>query len=232
MSTPVPYTALRELASLDTCVVADAIEYFDVRLRNEGYSNLENLHCHFPDQAPMVGYAITVQVRSGNPPINGAAYPWRIDWWSELDAFPSPHVLVIEDLDRRPGIGSFVGEVHGAILQALGCVGIITNGAVRSLDAIERTGLQLFSQSVSPSHAYAHVVNFGTPVEVAGLRVHPGDLLHGDRNGIVRVPVHVAPEIPAFAAAKRARDREIIAFCRSANFSRGALADMLRETRG
>jgi regulator of RNase E activity RraA len=224
-------STLRELAALDTCTVANAIDTLDVRLRNEGYCTTDKLCCHFPSHPPMVGYAVTLRVRSGNPPMAGGTYLERTDWWAELERLPRPHVLVIEDMDHRPGAGAFVGEVHAHILKTFGCVGVVTNGAVRALHTIQPLGMQLFSGSVSPAHAYIHVVHYETTVKVAGLQIRPGDLLHGDQHGVIRVPNAVAAEIPAAAARLVAEEQRIIAECQNSNATPAELAGMLRRRR-
>lgn len=224
-------STLQELAALDTCTVANAIDSLDVRLRNEGYCTTDKLCCHFPTLPPMVGFAVTLRVRSGNPPMAGGSYLERTDWFAELERLPRPHVLVIEDMDHRPGTGAFVGEVHAHILKALGCVGVVTNGAVRALHAIQPLSMQVFSGTVSPAHAYIHVVHFETAVKVAGLQIRPGDLLHGDQHGVIRVPKTVATEVPEAAAQLVAEERRIIAECHNPNTTPAQLAEMLRRRR-
>jgi len=209
---------LAALARLDTCAVANAIECFDVRLRNEGFTDA-SIRCLLPSLPPMVGYAMTLRVRSESPSWKGENYLERTEWWARLQALPAPHILVVQDMDRHPGTGAFMGEVHAAILQALGGVGAITNGAVRDLPAVERLGFRLFSSSVAVSHSYMHVVEIGGPVEVGGLRIAPGDLLHGDQHGIVQIPAEVVERIPATVARIREREREIVKYCHLAGFS-------------
>ncbi len=228
MEPPITQAELKALTAFDTCAVANAIECFDVRLRNEGFSD-SSIRCHFPQLAPLAGYAVTLRVRSGNPPMEGGAYLDRSDWWDQIEAQPAPHIVVVEDVDDIPGVGAFVGEIHSAILRALGCVGVITNGAVRDLAAVERTGFQLFSGSVSVSHAYMHVIAVNVPVNVAGMCIYPGDLLHGDRHGIIRIPPQIAPKLPATIAGIQAREREILQFCKSGEFSKPGLRRMLRK---
>jgi len=98
----------------------------------EGFADC-SLHCQFPQLPPLVGYAITLRIRASSPPPKGHNYLDRTDWWKQIESFLLPHVMVIQDMDARPGRGAFVGEVHAAILKALGCVGVVTNGAVRDL---------------------------------------------------------------------------------------------------
>jgi 4-hydroxy-4-methyl-2-oxoglutarate aldolase len=105
------------------------------------------------------------------------------------------------------------------ILQALNCVGVVTNGSVRSIPAAERAGFHLFSGSVSVSHAYVHIIDIGAPVEIGGLKIQSGDLLHGDLHGVQSIPLGIAAQIPPIAARISARKRELIALCQSPEFS-------------
>jgi regulator of RNase E activity RraA len=208
----------RSLKALDSCAVANAIERFHVQLRNEGFTE-DGLTCRFPEMPPILGYAMTLKVRSGAPPTKGSVYFENTDWWNVLLAVPSPRILVIQDMDRIPGVGALVGEVHAAILQSLGCVGVVTNGAVRDLPRVQSLGFQMFSGSLSVSHAYSHTIRVGGAVHIGGLEISPGDLLHGDRHGIVRVPKELAGRIPATAAALRRKEEEIITYCQSSTFT-------------
>ena len=186
---------LDQLRRLDSSTVANAIEMFDVRLRNTGFTD-SRVHCIFPDFPPMVGYAATARIRTSNPPMEGHSFYDRTDWWNHILSIPAPRIVVVEDVDEHPGLGSFIGEVHANILYALGCVGIVTNGAVRGLRAMRAIGFQMFAGNLSVSHAYAHILDFGGPVTVAGMKVRAGDLLHGDVHGVQTIPLEIADKIP------------------------------------
>jgi len=125
--TPEEFEALRRL---ETPMVANVIDTFAVRLRNEGFADA-SIRCLFPLLEPMLGYAVTVRIRCSSPPPTGHAYPDRTDWWNHIISVPSPRVVVIQDVDSHPGRGALLGEVHGHILKALDCVGAATNGSVR-----------------------------------------------------------------------------------------------------
>jgi len=217
---------LQALAALDTCSVSNAIETFGLRLRNEGYAD-HTVFCCMPELPSMVGYAETIKVRASAPPPDRKAYLDRTDWWTELKSVDSPRVLVIEDVDRATGAGAFIGGVHAHIFKALGCVGAITNGAVRDLPEVAGIEFQLFAGSVSPSHAYMHVVEYGCPVTIGGLKILPGDLVHADRHGIVTIPKEIAGEIAAVVEELHEREQKIINLCLSGKFSMEALCGLL-----
>ena len=216
------------LRDLDTCTVSNAIEKFNVRLRDEGFIS-GSVRCQFPHFAPMLGYAVTARVRTSAPPMEGHTYYDRTDWWSNVLTIPAPRVVVIEDLDKPPGVGSFVGEVHANILLSLGCVGVVTNGAVRGVNRVEPAGFQMFAGNVTPSHAYAHIVEFGEPVEIGGLKILPGDLIHGDRHGVQTIPLSIAPQLTNMASKILNEDRELVEFCRSQGFSLRELTERLQR---
>lgn len=224
---PIPAEQLDALRRLDSCTVSDAIETFEVRLRNSGFADAR-IRCMFEDFPPMVGYAATAQLRSGEPPITGRIYVDRTDWWNNILEVPAPRVVVLEDLDKPPGLGAFLGDMHAAILRALGCVGYVTDGAVRELPRVRDQGLHLFAGNVAVSHAYAHIFDFGSKVKVGGLEVHPGDLLHGDRHGLLTIPKEIAAEIPIAAAKLQQAEQRVIDFCRSQEFSVGKLRQELK----
>jgi len=168
---------------------------------------------------PMIGYAATIQIRGSAPPMALDPYPLRTDWWEYVLSLPAPRVAVVQDVASRPGVGSLVGVVHMSILQALHCVGVVTNGSVRDIPAAESAGFHYFAGSVSVSHAYVHIIETGMPVEVGGLEIRSGNLLHGDVHGVQCIPLDIAPEIPAVAAKITAREQELVALCRSPEFS-------------
>lgn len=227
MSNPLSPVQLDALRRFDTCTVANAIEGFHVRLRDVGFAD-SSVRCVFPKMPPLVGYAATVRIRHSGPPVEGRVAIEPTDWWDKLLAVPAPRVVVIQDVSERPGFASFIGEVHARVLQALGCVGAVTNGSVHDLPGIEAAGFRLFAGSVSVSHAYAHIVDFGKPVEIGGLKVNPGDLLHADQHGVLSVPPQIAAEIPAAAERLLERERKVIEFCRSKEFTVEKLRDAVK----
>lgn len=227
-SPPVHPGDLEKLKAFDSCTISNAIERLNVRLRNEGFMS-GVARCRFPNLPPMVGYAATARIRTASPPMSHRCYYDRIDWWQYVASLPEPRVLVLQDADHQPGFGAFVGEIHAAIGIALKCVGCVTNGAVRDLPAVEAMNFQLYARRTSVSHAYAHIAEFGEPVEIDGLKVSSGDLLHGDRHGVINIPVSIASEIPREAAKLLDQERELIDFCHSPRFSLSELEERLQR---
>jgi len=221
---------LEELCRFSTCVTASAIETFGVRMHNTGFADFR-IGCLLRDLPPVVGYAATARIRSANPPMEKQGYSYydRADWWKHILTIPVPRIVVIEDLDERPGLGAFVGAVHAHILKALGCIALVTNGSVRDLAEIRPTGFQLFASHVAVSHAYAHVFDFGGQVQVGGLNIAPGDLIQGDIHGVQTIPMEIADRVPAAARQVVKRRQRLMDFCRSDDFSLEKLHQLMKQ---
>jgi len=219
---------LEAIRRLDTCTVTDAIAALNVRLRNQGYST-GCARCLFGSTSPMLGYAVTGRIRSAEPPMMGRRFVERIDWLKYITTLPEPRVVVLQDVDASPGSGAFWDEVHVRIHMRLGCVGAITNGAVRNLPDIQSLGFYLYAGKISAAQGYAHIIDMGGPVEVGGLTVHPGDLVHGDIHGFVLIPIEIVPELPAAAAQVLSARARVADLCASPEFSLERLKGLLTQ---
>ena len=217
-----------ELQGFDTPTVCNALEVLAPARRGWGFTT-EPLVCVRPGLPPLVALARTATIRSAHPnDLAGSAARELSDaYYAYIDAGPKPSVVVIHDMDERRGYGAFWGEVNSAIHMGLGCEGLITNGGVRDLPDIAQ-GFQMLAARVIPSHAYVHVVDFGRPVDVAGMRVRDGDLIHADQHGAVVIPGDVAAGVKETARLLQARERVIIEAARAPGFT----AEKLRAAQG
>lgn len=209
---------LDAIRRFDVCTISNAVETFNVRPANEGFTD-GSIRCLAGGGQGVLGYAATGLIQGSDVPITRQRCGDREGWWEYVLAAPPPRIVVLQDASGRPGFGSFLGEVHSAILLRLGSIGAITNGAVRDLPAVEAMGFALFGSRVAVSHCYARVVDFGKPVEIGGLRIAPGDLIYGDRHGILSIPKQIAAELPEAAARLVEREQRILDVCRSTEFS-------------
>jgi 4-hydroxy-4-methyl-2-oxoglutarate aldolase len=218
--------ALRKISSPS---VANAIETFKVRPRNQGQMS-SDIKTLFPDLGPLVGYAVTALIRAEPEPVTDHRAS-TFGWWDYVLSIPAPRVIVVHDLDDPRGQGAQWGEVQANIHRALGCAGVVTDGSVRDLDEVRALGFQFAAAHVSVSHAYVHMVDFGLPIKVGGWWVRPGDLIHADHHGVVTVPADIAPKIPEAVAKVEADERKIIKVCQSPDFSADRLKALYREIR-
>jgi len=213
---------LARLARYDSPTLSNAIESFDIRNRDEGFTSQE-IRCQFPDLPAVVGFAATVTVRSHEPPLNPLE---PVHLWNHVQAVPGPRILVAQDLDDPEGVGAMWGEVQATIFKALGCVAIVTDGVVRDLPEVRAMGLQLFAAGTTASHAYAHFESAGHTVTIGGLAVRPGDLLHADRHGVLLIPDGIAAQLPEAADKIIAREQKLIRWIRSKDFDPDRLEEM------
>jgi len=150
--------------------------------------NLDEVRDFMPQMGPMVGYAVTVVVQPGNREHKDA----NPNGWSEYRAYvasvPSPKIVVVQDLDKPNTYGAFWGEVNSNIHRALGCVGTITDGAIRDLDEMTNAGFKALARRLCVGHAFSHPVRWNCPVEAFGRRIEPGQLIHADKHGFLAVP--------------------------------------------
>ena len=201
--------------------MSNAVETFDIRPRDQGFAS-GAVKCMFPAMEPLVGYAATATIRA----LGAVTAGNHAVLYEHVQEVPGPRVVVVQDLDDPPGAGALWGEVQSNIFKALGCAGCVTDGCVRDLEEVRRLGFHFFAGSVGVSHAYVRVESAGTPVTVGGLEVSPGDLLHGDRHGVLLIPHQIAAELPEAADKLIAREQELIRWVQSPDFSYDRLAEM------
>jgi regulator of RNase E activity RraA len=230
MSDPLPPDRLAELRLYSTPTVANAVETFNLQPRTAGFMSSQ-IRCIFPELGTMVGYAYTATIRASTAPPSGAA-ALPAAYWRELEKIPSPRVIVIQDLDDPPGVGAFWGDVQSNIHRALGCTGTVTNGSVRDLDEVRALGFHFFADSIAVSHAYAHLVEIGVPVQVGGITVRPGDLIHGDQHGVLSIPLEIAGRISEGVEKVDRLERQLITYCRTPGFTRQGLETLYNNLRG
>ena len=190
MPTKVSAETLALLRKFDTPTVCNVLELFDCRSRTAGYMDGRIQAC-YPALPPMVGFASTATFRAAAPPRGGDTYMGLGAQVEKLAALPGPTVVVFQDLDDPPVAATF-GEVMATTYKAFDCVGLITSGAGRDLDQVEPLNFPCFTSGTICSHGYTQIVELEVPVRVGGVWVNPGDLLHGDRNGVTTIPIELA----------------------------------------
>ena len=201
------------LRSIDTPTVCNLMEIVAPERRGSFYT-VKHLFCPFPNLPPMVGFAKTVTMRARDKVGGGSYMAKRMDYLDYVAAAPQPGIAVIEHLDDPAGYGAFWGEVQSNIHKALGCLGTITNGSIRDIPQIAE-GFQMLAGSLSPSHAYVHVEDFGIPVTIHGMAVKSGDLIHADQHGAIVVPVNTIDGMKDAADKLAATEAKIIAAAKS-----------------
>ncbi len=212
------HAELLELKRWNTPTIYNGWEQVTRKDAGKECFNLEETKDFMPRMGPMVGYAVTVIIEPGNL----SHRQNNPDAWQQyreyIASVPGPKIVVVQDLDKPSVYGSFWGEVNANTHRALGCVGTITDGAVRDLDEMHNEGFKAIARRLCVGHAYSTPVRWNCEVEVFGTKVQPDQLIHADKHGFLVIP----PEDEAkLLDASRFMDtnecRTLIAAARSAS---------------
>jgi 4-hydroxy-4-methyl-2-oxoglutarate aldolase len=201
--TPEQLDALR---AIDSPTIANAIEYFQVRPRVHGYAGAQ-VRCLIPGMGTMLGYAVTCRGDSTTEDKNRREHA---DLYRAIYALqPLPAVVVIGD-DGDPAkidLSCHAGEMMATTMKRVGAVGLVTNGGLRDIDEIRALGgFHYYGRGLVVAHGRPSIYDVGATVTIGGMTVHPGDLLHGDENGITIVPAEIADKV--VAQAMKVREEE------------------------
>ena len=208
---------IQELAAIDSPTISNAIERFRIRPRLQGFAGWD-LRCIFPDLGSTVGYAVTCTADSTTESRTDERGLLRL--WEALEAAPKPAVLVIQDIGPERSRSCHMGEVMATTAKALGAVGCVSDGGLRDVAEVRALGgFQYFCPGLVVSHGNPVICEVGVTVSVAGMQVAPGDLLHGDANGILVVPDEIADRVAAEAMKVREEEKAVLDFVRSPGFS-------------
>ena len=175
----------------------------------------ETIQACFPELPPMVGYALTTEFRALSPPRAGDVYGGMDAQLESIESMDGPPVIVFQDLDVPSAAATF-GEVMCTTYKGFGAAGLITSGTGRDLDQVEALEFPAFTGGTCCSHGACHMLSVNVPVMVGGITIYPGDLLHGDCNGITTIPVDVASEIPQACTEFMKAEAHVIEYMKSA----------------
>lgn len=214
---------LTQLAKYDTPTVCNVIELWNIRPRNVGFMN-DSIKACFPKLPPMVGYALTSTFRSIAPPRSGDVYSGMSQQVEAFETLPGAPVIVFQDLDQ-PVVSATFGEVMCSTYQAFGAKGLITSGAGRDLEQVEALGFPAFTSGTICAHGYCHILQVNVPVTVGGLMIFPGDLLHGDCNGVTTIPPEIASEIPEACQELMAAEQIVLDYLKTDGITPAGLAE-------
>jgi len=187
-NTRLGHSELLELKRWNTPTIYNGWEQITTRDSARENFNLEVCHDFMPQMGPMVGYAVTIVIEPGNPEHVKA----NRNAWSEyrryVAAAQGPKIVVVQDLNKPVAFGSFWGEVNSNIHRALGCIGTITDGAIRDVDEMNNAGFKAIARQLCVGHAKAFPVRWDCEVTVFGCPIRPGQLIHADKHGFLVIP--------------------------------------------
>ncbi len=206
MMDPITDAEMEALRGIDTPTIANAIEAFNVRSNTEGFMGWD-IRCMFPEMDVMVGYAVTGTldtVTTGKVHDSDA----RFRFFEAIGDSPNPVVAVTKDVSPRPHHGCHFGDGMANTAMRLGAIGLVTDGGVRDVDTVREMGFHYFAPGMVPAHGNHGFVEAQVPVEVSGVLVNPGDLIHADVNGVITIPREVVPQVIEEAREVHRREAE------------------------
>jgi regulator of RNase E activity RraA len=218
---------LEQLARFDTPSVCNGLEVLDPAFTLYSYTK-GFLICSHPDRPPRIGYARTAAIRTTRAHGEDAAAlkSRRLAYFEYVDAGDGPKICVHQDLDGAGGIAACWGDVMANIHLGMGCVGALTDGAIRDIPGMP-DGIMMLARGEKPSHGELHTVSFGEPVQIDGLVIRDGDLVHMDRNGAAVIPHHLAAELPAAIEQVQRREAALIEAAQRRPFDYGAVRKLM-----
>jgi regulator of RNase E activity RraA len=218
---------LEALRQFNSPTLANALELLGIERGDVPFMS-PAIRCFFPELGPVVGHACTATIMTEKASSGlGERVPYG--HWKRITEMPLPRLVVVQDMDQPPARCAWWGEVNGSIHKALACAGLVTNGGVRDLDEVRAMAFHFFAAEVVVAHGYAHLIDYHIPVKVGNIWVNPGDLLHADKHGVLRIPAEMVRELPAAAAEVAARESRIIKLCQSSEFTVERLRDLFSE---
>jgi 4-hydroxy-4-methyl-2-oxoglutarate aldolase len=222
---PLSSDELEALRRIDSPTIANAIEPFGVRPLTSGFMGMD-IKCMFPEFGVMVGYAVTAMVDSQTEgPEPDRSVLWNVV--KGIDASPKPAVLVFQDAGPRNSHSCHFGDGLANLAKRVGAIGLITNGGVRDMSGVREIGFQFFAPGITVSHGNYRYVSAGEPVEVSGVRVEQGNLIHADENGVVLIPEEIARDVIVKAQEIQDTEASVIGYYRGADFSLDGVAKRL-----
>jgi regulator of RNase E activity RraA len=179
---------LLELKRWNTPTIYNGWEQITSRDIAQDCFNIEETHDFMPQMGPMVGYAVTVIFEPSEPNHKKNNPNAFLDYLSYVESVRGPKIVFVQDLDKPLVIGSFWGEVNSNIHRSLGCVGTITDGAIRDVDEMTNAGFKAIAKRLCVGHAHGTPVRWNCEIKVFGQKVLPGQLCHADKHGFLLIP--------------------------------------------
>lgn len=211
-------TLLELLRCVDTPTVCNAIEVVQGKRGFNAFTRGTMLSSA-PESGAIVGYAVTAQIAALAPPTENAKVirERRISYYKAMAEGPKPSIAVVEDLDYPACIGAYWGEVNTTIHKGFGISGALTNGVMRDLGDMA-PNFPVIAGSVGPSHGFVHVRSIKQPVNIFGMTVLNGDLIHADRHGAIVIPVDVISKLSTAILKMQETEQLILEPARKPNF--------------
>jgi regulator of RNase E activity RraA len=212
-----PANLIEYLKTVDSPTLSNAIETLELQPRDAGFTPLQ-IRCLFPELGRLCGYAVTAQVETvtGMHPTEEHTF---LELFKAVENSPKPAVVAFQEIGGHADYAAHCGEVMATAFTRLGVVGLVTDAGVRDVPEVRALRFHYFARGTVVSHACFRIVRVGVPIQILGVELKPGDLLHGDENGLLRIPAAALASIQPAVDRVRTRERHLMEFIRSPEFS-------------
>ena len=209
---------VEELRDFDTALLANTIGYIDPTPPYELYLSGQ-IQSVTPSLGPTVGVAVTCEMDTSTPSDEPASMEPYWDQLERMAATDVPCVWVVKCVGSRPDHECALGDGMGKTLCAVGCAGVVTDGRVRDVAGLQSIPLAVYSRGTVAHHCAIRVRSVDQPVDLGGVTIRPGDLIHADREGVIRVPPGCRESLPERAVAMRAFEQDVHRYLRREDVS-------------
>ena len=215
---------MQELRNVDTPSITNVVATYPrnpicLGLYNpwtENWYTDQSIRCMYPELGRTIGYAVTCVYGLPDPNYTRLSFMDVID---ALDASAKPTILILQQKfpPELAGKVGLAGEIMTTAMQSVGCVGVISNGPSRDIDAIRPLKFQYLLSGVSAGHGEMAVHAVNVPVTVGGMDVAPGEIVHMDENGACKFPVETLEAVLTQVRALLAEEDERLSGLRNAH---------------
>lgn len=204
--------ALQELSDFDTPLIANTLGYISPLPPHECYLS-GGIQSVTPPLGPTVGVAFTAEIDSSTP---GGTAETELYWQllEEMRQCGLPCVLVAKAVGSRPEHECMIGDGMAKTLWSVGCVGLVSDGRVRDVPGLVSTHFAAYCRGTIAHHAPLRFRHINRPVEIGGVVISRGDVIHADQNGVIRFPPGCVDGLAACAVKNRAFEHEAHLFLR------------------
>jgi len=200
-------TTIESLREFDTALLANTLGHIGSTAAHEWYMG-GSIQSQTPDIGPTVGLAVTCQVDTGSPGNKNMLQPYfdQVQRTSEMEL---PTIWIVETVGSRPDHECVIGDGMAKMLYSVGCQGVITNGYCRDIAGCQTVPFAVHCRGTIAHHTELRFVAMDVAVEVGGITVKPGELIHADHEGVIKIPAGMAESLVQRAPLMRAFEHDV-----------------------
>lgn len=198
---------LESLRDFETALLANTINCLDSTPAEEWYMG-GSIQSVTPTLGPTVGIALTCCADTSSP----GNIPDIDGYWQHLEQMSEiglPIVWVVKACGSRPDHECIIGDGMAKTLNSVGCVGLVTDGGVRDIKGLLNVPFAAYCRGKTIHHTGLRFSRLNEPVEIGGIMINTGDVIHADSEGVIRIPLAALPHLSERAIQMRAFEHHV-----------------------